>query len=57
MNILGISAFYHDLACCLLQNDVFIAAGSEERGGSGPFWCGSTERNPSGFLMYLLKIN
>lgn len=31
MNILGISAFYHDAACALLQDGVLTAAGQEER--------------------------
>lgn len=31
MNILGISAFYHDSACCLLQDGVLINAIQEER--------------------------
>lgn len=31
MNILGISAFYHDSACCLMQDGKLIAAASEER--------------------------
>ena len=31
MNILGLSAFYHDSSCCLLQNGELIAAVSEER--------------------------
>ena len=31
MNILGLSAFYHDSACCLLQNGKLTAAVSEER--------------------------
>lgn len=31
MNILGISAFYHDSAACLLQNDNIVAAAQEER--------------------------
>lgn len=31
MNILGISAFFHDSACCLLQNGVLVAAAEEER--------------------------
>lgn len=31
MNIIGISSFYHDSACCLLQNGKLLAAASEER--------------------------
>ena len=31
MNILGISAFYHDSAACLVQNGVLAAAAQEER--------------------------
>lgn len=31
MNILGISAFYHDSAACLIQNGKIIAAAQEER--------------------------
>jgi len=31
MNILGISAFYHDSAACLLQDGEIVAAASEER--------------------------
>ena len=31
MNILGISAFYHDSAACLIQDGVIIAAAQEER--------------------------
>ncbi|MCB9558000.1 MAG: carbamoyltransferase [Deltaproteobacteria bacterium] len=31
MNILGISAFYHDSAACLLQDGALIAAAQEER--------------------------
>ena len=31
MNILGLSAFYHESACCLLQNGQLITAVSEER--------------------------
>ena len=31
MYILGISAFYHDSAACLLKNDEIIAAAQEER--------------------------
>ena len=31
MNILGISAFYHDSAACLLQDGTLVAAGQEER--------------------------
>lgn len=31
MNIIGISAFYHDSACCLLQDGVLVAAAQEER--------------------------
>ncbi len=31
MNILGLSAFYHESACCLLQDGQPVAAASEER--------------------------
>jgi carbamoyltransferase len=31
MNIIGISAFYHDSACCLLQDGKLTAAAEEER--------------------------
>lgn len=31
MNIIGISAFYHESACCLLQEGRLIAAATEER--------------------------
>jgi len=31
MNIIGISAYYHDSACCLLQDGVLRAAAEEER--------------------------
>ncbi|PJE64601.1 MAG: hypothetical protein COU90_02055 [Candidatus Ryanbacteria bacterium CG10_big_fil_rev_8_21_14_0_10_43_42] len=31
MNILGISAFYHDSAACLLRDGAFVAAAQEER--------------------------
>jgi carbamoyltransferase len=31
MNILGISAYYHDSAACLVQNGEIIAAAQEER--------------------------
>lgn len=31
MNILGISAFYHDSAACLIQNGKIVAAAQEER--------------------------
>lgn len=31
INILGISAFYHDSAACLLQNGTIVAAAQEER--------------------------
>ena len=31
MNILGISAFYHDSAACLVQDGVIVAAAQEER--------------------------
>ncbi len=31
MNILGISAFYHDSAACLIQDGCVVAAASEER--------------------------
>ncbi|MBW1856002.1 MAG: hypothetical protein JRJ00_15210, partial [Deltaproteobacteria bacterium] len=31
MNILGISAFYHDSAACLIQDCQIIAAAQEER--------------------------
>lgn len=31
MNIIGISALYHDAACCLLQDGKLVAAAQEER--------------------------
>ena len=31
MNILGISAFYHDAAACLVQDGAITAAAQEER--------------------------
>jgi len=31
MNILGISAYYHDSAACLLQDGRIVAAAQEER--------------------------
>ena len=31
MNIIGLSAFFHDSACCLLKNGKLVAAVSEER--------------------------
>ncbi|GAG37592.1 unnamed protein product, partial [marine sediment metagenome] len=31
MNILGISAFYHDSAACLVRNGKIISAAQEER--------------------------
>ena len=31
MNIIGVSAFYHESACCLLQNGNLVAAAAEER--------------------------
>jgi carbamoyltransferase len=31
INIIGVSAGYHDSACCLIQNGVLIAAAQEER--------------------------
>jgi carbamoyltransferase len=31
MNIVGISAYYHDSACCLLQDGQLVAAAAEER--------------------------
>ena len=31
MNILGISAYYHDSAACLVQDGVIVAAAQEER--------------------------
>ena len=31
MNILGISAYYHDSAACLLRNGQVLAAAQEER--------------------------
>ena len=31
MNILGISAFYHDSAACLVQDGQIVAAAQEER--------------------------
>ncbi len=31
MNIIGISAFYHDSACCLIKDGTLVAAAEEER--------------------------
>ena len=31
MNILGISAYYHDSAACLIQDGKIVAAAQEER--------------------------
>jgi carbamoyltransferase len=31
MNVLGLSAFYHESTCCLLQDGILVAAASEER--------------------------
>ncbi|MGC8657858.1 MAG: carbamoyltransferase N-terminal domain-containing protein, partial [Desulfomonilaceae bacterium] len=31
MNILGISAFYHDSAACLIRDGVIVAAAQQER--------------------------
>ena len=31
MNVIGISAFYHESACCLLQDGRLVAAAEEER--------------------------
>ena len=31
MNVLGISAFYHDSAACLVRDGVIVAAAEEER--------------------------
>ena len=31
MSVLGISAFYHDSACCLLRDGRLVAAAQEER--------------------------
>src|SRR6267142_1967763 len=31
LNIIGISAGYHDSACCLMQNGILVAAVQEER--------------------------
>ena len=31
MNIRGISAFYHDIAACLIQDGEIVAAAQEER--------------------------
>ena len=31
MNILGISAYYHDSAACLVRDGIIVAAGQEER--------------------------
>ena len=31
MDILGVSAFYHDSAVCLLRNSEIVAAAQEER--------------------------
>ena len=31
MNVLGISAYYHDSAACLIQDGIIVAAAQEER--------------------------
>ncbi|MBK8070453.1 MAG: hypothetical protein IPK27_23415 [Rhodanobacteraceae bacterium] len=31
MNIVGVSAFYHDAGCCLLRDGILAAAIEEER--------------------------
>ncbi|HJX27641.1 MAG TPA: carbamoyltransferase N-terminal domain-containing protein, partial [Thermoanaerobaculia bacterium] len=31
MNIVGLSAFFHESACCLLQDGRVVAAAEEER--------------------------
>ena len=31
VNVLGISAYYHDSSCCLLKDGKLVAAASEER--------------------------
>ena len=31
MNIIGISAFFHDASCCLIKNGKLISAAAEER--------------------------
>ncbi len=31
LNIVGLSAYYHDSACCLLQDGILVAAAQEER--------------------------
>src|SRR6476659_10200846 len=31
MNVLGLSAFYHESTCCLLRDGALVAAASEER--------------------------
>src|SRR5436190_1680246 len=31
LNIIGISAYYHDSACCILQDGILKAAAQEER--------------------------
>jgi carbamoyltransferase len=48
MYILGISAFYHDSAACLLHNDTIVAAAQEERF--------SRIKNDSGFPSLSIKF-
>jgi len=44
LNIIGISAFYHDSACCLLPDGVLIAAAQAERFSRRKFDASMPER-------------
>ena len=51
MNILGISAYYHDSAACIFKNGIIIAAAQEER-----FTRKKHDQNfPSNAIKYCLK--
>lgn len=51
MYILGISAFYHDSAACLLNNETIVAAAQEERFSR----IKNDERFPEGAITFCLK--
>ena len=51
MNILGISAFYHDSAACLVQDGKIVAAAQEERFSRKKH----DHRFPSSAIEYCLK--
>ena len=51
MNILGISAFYHDSAACLVQDGRIVAAAQEERFSRQKH----DERFPSNAVLYCLR--